>query len=63
MNGFIIHCKAKNVGIEITNHFKKNLNKHLESNEPLDNTSIKLSQESDMLIVREQSKRVSVYGC
>lgn len=63
MKGFMIHCKAKDLGIEITNHFKKNLNEYLESNTTLNDTSIKLSQELDNLIVREQIKLLNLKGC
>lgn len=58
MKGFMIRCKAKDICMEITNHFKKNLNKYLESNATLNDASIKLSQELDKLIVREQLKQV-----
>jgi hypothetical protein len=54
----MIRCKAKDICMEITNHFKKNLNKYLESNATLNDASIKLSQELDKLIVREQLKQV-----
>lgn len=63
MKGFMIHCKAKDIGMELTNHFKRDLNEHLSSNSTLNDKSIKLSQELDNLIVREQLKKVSAYGC
>lgn len=61
MTGFLIQCKAKDIGESITNYFKKNLNEYLESNTTLNDRSIKLSQELDKLVVREQLKRASAY--
>lgn len=63
MKGFLICCKAKDIGMKITDHFKNNLNEHLNSNTLLNSTSIKLSQELDMLVVREQMKKVNSHGC
>ena len=63
MKGFMIHCKAQDIGLEITNHFKKNLNEYLESNATLNDNSIKLSQELDNLIVKEQIKLLNLKGC
>lgn len=63
MKGFLICCKAKDIGMKITDHFKNNLNEHLNSNTLLDSTSIKLSQELDRLVVKEQLKKVNSYGC
>ncbi|OOM74560.1 hypothetical protein CLPUN_38010 [Clostridium puniceum] len=59
MTGFMVRCKAKDIGEAITNHFKNNLNNYLEVNATLNNESIRLSQELDNLIVREQRKKVT----
>ena len=63
MSGFVIKCKAQKIGEKITEHFKSKLNEHLNSNALLDSSSIKLSQELDMLVVKEQIKKVNSYGC
>lgn len=63
MKGFVIKCTAQNIGEKITEHFRSKLNEHLNSNNLLDTSSIKLSQELDMLVVKEQIKKVNNYGC
>lgn len=63
MQGFVIKCTTQNIGEKITEHFKSKLNEHLNSNTPLDSKSIKLSQELDRLVVREQMKRVNSHDC
>lgn len=58
MQGFVIKCKAESVGEKITEHFKKKLNECIDFNGLTSLITLKESQEVDMLVVREQLRRV-----
>ena len=63
MKAFLICGKAKDIGNVITDHFKNNLNKCINANGLKADITIRLSQELDMLVVKEQLKKVNNYDC
>lgn len=58
MQSFIIHGNSKNLGEKITDYFKKKLDECIEENGIGSLIVLNKSQELDMLVVREQLKKL-----
>lgn len=63
MGNFIIQCKSKEVGKQLMEYFRKMLVNSIETNGRESAATVKLSQELDNLIVREQIKLKNLKGC
>lgn len=63
MQSFIIYGNAKNLGEKITDYFKKKLDECIEKNGRESLIVLNRSQELDMLVVREQRKKVQYEKC
>lgn len=59
MGNFIIKCKAKEIGMQLLEHSRKMMIDSIEANGRTSLMTVKLSQELDKLIVREQLKKAA----